>query len=456
MKSFNLIMLVASILFTGCEKFLDQKSDGSLSIPENEKDLRALLDNEGLVNSGFPGLNDLASDEYFIDYTVWKSRPDLDQRFYVWDGDVSTFQNSSWFSSYKVVMVSNIVLESIEKQIKHHGITQNLNVMKGEALFLRAIRHFTVSQLYCAPYDPNGDNRSPGIPIRTSSDINEVYQRSTVEDTYNSILHDLKASLDLLPVNSESITRPNKVAAHALLARIYLSMEKYPEALESAQQAYSLNNKLLDYNKIDRSVSNPFEVSKNVEIIYYAKNVSSATYITKSRSNIDTLLLGKYQEGDLRREAFFEKKSNGHSTFKGHYSGQEPILFCGLATDELYLIIAECQARVGNVALSMATLNLLLRNRYDPKDFKSVDQLSKEKLLDTILIERRKELLFRGLRWSDLRRLNRDSRYRKDLKRKLFNGTAWEEYVLPAGDLRYVSAIPDQVIELSGMEQNSR
>src|SRR5690606_17124783 len=95
MKSLYILMLAAIVLNTGCEKFLDQKSDGSLSIPENEKDIRALLDNDGLMNSAFPGLNDLFSDEYFIDYTVWKSRSELDQRFYVWDGDVSTFQNSS-------------------------------------------------------------------------------------------------------------------------------------------------------------------------------------------------------------------------------------------------------------------------------------------------------------------------------------------------------------------------
>jgi len=456
MKIFYILMLMAIILFTGCEKFLDQKSDGSLSIPENEKDIRALLDNESLVNSGYPGLNDLFSDEYFIDFTVWKSRSDLDQRFYVWDGEVSTFQNASWFSGYKAVMVANVVLESIEKQIKDHGTMNNLNVMKGEALFLRAMRHFTVSQLYCAPYDPNGDNQSKGIPIRTSSDINEVFQRNTVEDTYKAILSDLETSLAILPVHSESITRPNKVAAYALLARVYLSMEKYPEALESARQAYSLNNKLLDYNAIDRSAVNPFEVSKNIEIIYYAKNVSSATYITKSRSNMDTLLLSQYKQNDLRMEAFFEAKSNGYLAFKGFYTGLEPTLFCGLATDELYLIIAECEARQGNVARSTEILNLLLKHRYDLKEFKPIEQLNKDQLLDTVLSERRKELLFRGLRWSDLRRLNRDPRYRKDLKRRIFNGNSWEEYELPAGDLRYVSAIPDQVIEISGVEQNPR
>lgn len=456
MKSLYILMLAAIVLNTGCEKFLDHKSDGSLSIPENEKDIRALLDNDGLMNSAFPGLNDLFSDEYFIDYTVWKSRSELDQRFYVWDGDVSTFQNSSWFSSYKAVMISNVVLESIEKQIKDHGTTYNLNLMKGEALFSRAMRHFTVSQLYCAPYDPNGDNRSAGIPIRTSSDINEAFQRNSVEDTYTSILDDLKASLELLPVHSETITRPNKVAAFALLARIYLSMEKYEEALKFAKEAYSLNNKLLNYNTIDLSAVNPFEVSKNVEIIYFAKNVSSATYITKSRSNMDTLLLSQYQQGDLRREAFFEEKSNGYSAFKGFYSGLEPTLFCGLATDELYLIIAECETRRGNVARGMEILNLLLAHRYDPNIFEPIGQLDQDQLLDTVLAERRKELLFRGVRWSDLRRLNRDPRFRKDLKRRVFDGASWEEYELPAGDLRYVSAIPDQVIELSGMQQNPR
>ena len=75
-----------------------------------------------------------------------------------------------------------------------------------------------------------------------------------------------------------------------------------------------------------------------------------------------------------------------------------------------------------------------------------------DELLRIILQERRKELLFRSLRWTDLRRLNKDSRFAVTLTRKLNNDT----YTLPPNDARYVLPIPQQEIEESGIQQNPR
>jgi len=69
-----------------------------------------------------------------------------------------------------------------------------------------------------------------------------------------------------------------------------------------------------------------------------------------------------------------------------------------------------------------------------------------------ILVERRKELVLRNVRWFDLRRLNKDPRLAKTLLRKL-NG---QVYQLPPNDPRYTQYIPQSVIDLSGIEQNIR
>jgi len=71
--------------------------------------------------------------------------------------------------------------------------------------------------------------------------------------------------------------------------------------------------------------------------------------------------------------------------------------------------------------------------------------------LGTILNERRKELLFRGLRWSDVKRLNRDGAG-IILSREINN----QEFVLPPNDKRYAIALPEDVLEMTGMEQNPR
>jgi len=71
--------------------------------------------------------------------------------------------------------------------------------------------------------------------------------------------------------------------------------------------------------------------------------------------------------------------------------------------------------------------------------------------LDTILVERRKELAFRGLRWSDLRRLNKEG-WGIMLNRNL-NGVP---YTLPPNSELYTLPIPPDVIQLSGIMQNPR
>jgi hypothetical protein len=72
--------------------------------------------------------------------------------------------------------------------------------------------------------------------------------------------------------------------------------------------------------------------------------------------------------------------------------------------------------------------------------------------LNLILEERRKELVFRGLRWTDLRRLNKQG-YNITLKRVLDGKT----HILSPGDDRWVFPIPPDVIDANpGMRQNPR
>ena len=73
-------------------------------------------------------------------------------------------------------------------------------------------------------------------------------------------------------------------------------------------------------------------------------------------------------------------------------------------------------------------------------------------VLRSVLQERRRELAFRGLRWSDLRRLNRDPRFAKTLTREL-NG---QTYRLEPKSNRYAYPIPINEVLNNNMEQNPR
>jgi hypothetical protein len=64
--------------------------------------------------------------------------------------------------------------------------------------------------------------------------------------------------------------------------------------------------------------------------------------------------------------------------------------------------------------------------------------LTKDEALKKVLIERRKELVWRaGLRWDDIRRLNKEGA-NISLRRKLGN----ETYVLKAGSPQFAFPIP--------------
>src|SRR5690606_17026738 len=117
------------------------------------------------------------------------------------------------------------------------------------------------------------------------------------------------------------------------------------------------------------------------------------------------------------------------------------VLFSGLTTAELYLVLSECEVRLGNVIESLSYINPLLEKRFDGS-FTSIDTPDAESLLVIILEERRKELVFRGLRWMDLKRLNLDFRFQKAITRELFGNTyvllpQSEKYVVPAPRLVY-------------------
>ena len=70
--------------------------------------------------------------------------------------------------------------------------------------------------------------------------------------------------------------------------------------------------------------------------------------------------------------------------------------------------------------------------------------------LRIILEERRKELLYRTLRWSDLRRLNKEANFADTIYRKI-NG---QKYQLLPGSQRYTFQIDRQAINISGIQQN--
>lgn len=452
-----ILYVLAFPLFTfgvSCKKYLDTKPDQSLTTPDDLKDLRAILDTYQIMNRAVGATNSL-SDEYYLDYSSWLSLQEGDRSIYIYDSKIN-FQsstNNDWVYQYATVLYANTVLENLEKISPKENSLQWKD-LKGEALFFRAYSFYELAQLYSLQYDSTTANTDLGIVLQLTSDFNKPSRRAALGETFNQILGDLKKAETLLydhvlPVSPAQKTRPGRPAVYALLARIYLQMGDYGDALKYADRCLDLYDTLVDYNLIQNTL-NPFPIFFP-EVIYYT-NTADPINILDWLISIDSTLYSSYSKDDLRKELFYEIQPDNRITFKGSYNGGKYQLFNGIATDEVYLIRAECYARLGEAEKGTKDLNHLLEKRWRVGTFSPYQMKDPDDVLKVVLRERRKELVNRGLRWSDIKRLNKDPRFAITLRRVLDG----KEYTLPPNDLRYAFWIPDGITKFGNVQQNPR
>lgn len=451
MKS-NIAITIAfmfAMTFVSCKKFLDAKSDKALVIPQTLNDFQGLLDDQTVMNMVSPSRGETASDDYFLLKSTFDTRPDFQQNAYTWTPDDYYFQND-WSLNYVPVYNTNVCLEGLKKIPVTTSNKQQWNQVEGAAYFFRAYSFLNLLWVYAKAYDSSTYNSDPGIVLRLNSDFNILSVRSSVKESYEQVISDAMNAALYLPDNIQSVMRPSRAAAYGLLARAYLSMRVYDSAGKYADKALHLKGDLLDYNNTDLvniSINVPFNPYNN-EIVFYTQTNSSMKMYSTSYALIDTVLYSMYENDDIRKWACF--KANGsYFQYKGSYAASTNQFFSGIATDELYLIRAECNTRDGQLDEALSDLNVLLKNRYEENSFIPVTTTSSNELLTIILNERRKELLMRGLRWIDIKRLNKES---AGIIPKRVIGD--KSFTLQPNENRYALPLPADIINLSGILQN--
>ncbi len=448
-----IILATVIVLFSSCKKFLEEKSNKKFVIPTTLRDVQGLLDNYEKLNQ----LSDcfaleVSADNYYVTTTDYNAMIEEYRRTYLWEKDfLFPAWPNNWSTCYDQVYIANVALEALGKIEQTSINTAEWNHLKGQALFFRAKAMQQLAFGWCLAYDEASANTDLGLPLRLNSDFNEVSVRASVMETYQQLLSDLTAAATVLPNRALSLTRPSKAAAFGLLARTYLSMRKYEAAGKYADSCLQLYNTLLDYNTLNPTATFPMPnfQTGNTEIVFESRALVP-TPINISVSKTDSILYNSYAVNDTRKTLFFRNNNNGTYGFKGSYQGSGA-LFTGLATDEMYLTRAECLARAGNITAAMSDLNTLLVKRWRTGTFIPFTAVNREDAIQKVLTERRKQLLYRNWRWMDIKRLNKEGA--NIVLKRIINGT---EYVLSPNDVRYALPIPEQVIELSGMQQNLR
>ncbi len=444
------LLLVMGV--SSCKKYLDAKPNLQTVLPSTLADCQALMDNYFAVHD--PSLStEYNADNFYNTYAAWQTQTTDVRNSYIWAPDANS-SIYNWESVYQTVLYANEALQTVDK-INRDADPSNYDFVKGQALFYRAYSFYNAAQMWAKPYSSTAST-DLGIPLRLTPDISTPTTRSTVQQTYNQIIQDLTAAVALLPATQPTSvigkSRPSKASAYAALARTYLSMGDYVNAGINADNSLQNYSTLIDYNQVDPATGYPFP-EFNDEVLF-DDQVGQVSMLS-SRARVDTNLYASYAANDLRKTCFFRQNTGanaGSYQFIGGYEGQSSFAqFGGLATDEMYLTRAECYARAGNTASALADMNTLLSKRYVTGTY-TATATSADDALAQILVERRKELVFRGLRWTDLRRLNMDPRFAITLKRVL-NGTT---YTLPPNDLRYTLLIPLGVEQIVPLPQNPR
>lgn len=312
-----------------------------------------------------------------------------------------------WNSTYNQIYAANSILEGVEsnKNISEEQIKK----LQGEALFIRALLHSYLTGVF---------GQVPYIKI-TDYKENSIASKLSAEQVYDNAVQDLEKAIPLLTTayNSNERIRPNRFAAKALLARVYLYKKLYAQA---ANEASAVINEISLYN-LETNVNNVF-LATSKETIWQLKSsaagrntLEAAVFIFKSGPPplvaLNNNLVNSFSGQDLRKSGWINSVSNGTSMWyhANKYKEQNPTaksleysIVIRLA--EQYLIRAEARARQGDLIGAKEDLNKI-RNR---AGLAGTNAQTQEEILNAVLQERRLELFTEhGQRFFDLKRFNK-------------------------------------------------
>lgn len=457
-----LATIFTCLIITSCKKnWFDVKSDKSLTVPVTVRDCRQILDNYQLFNAGTPGLGEVGSDNHYLSDAKWlelasgSNSPEISNQMnaYTWSNRFRYEHVNDWNIPYKIVFHCNLILETLNKLTPSITDAKIYSEVKGEALFYKSKSLYDLSQIFAQPYVKNVDSKF-GLQIPINSDITTLQQRSSVHETYEFILKGLKESITFLPLKPDITTRPSKISGWGMLSRIYLVIGDFEQSRIYSDSTIKYATGLLNYHELV-STGQSFAFL-NHEVLHQSTMLAYAFTYAPQVCLISNDFYKYYDDHDLRKTLFFETLDDGTIQFIGQYNKEvESTLFTGIALDEIYLNRAESNAQLGDLESAINDIEVLLKSRYDEKEtgesyYQVPTFASQTELINYIYRERQKELILRGIRWTDLRRTSIDIQHKQTIVRSI-NGA---NYKLAPNSFQFTLPIPINEINYSKVDQN--
>lgn len=310
---------------------------------------------------------------------------------------------SMWNNSYRQIYEANAIIEGVSNSTTLP--IAGKNQVLGEALFVRGLLHFYLTNLY-------GD-----VPYVTGTDyiVNSQVSKISSASVLSKIKVDLELAITLLPeayATAERV-RPNRYAAYAMLSRVCLYMGNYAEASNAASAV--LNSSLYTW---ETDLDKIF-LKNSTTTIWQFSPAASGNNTTEGGLFIFTAgpptnvalrnsLVNAFELNDQRKVKWTKAVTNGSNIwfhafkYKQQLSGTTSTEYSViLRLAEQVLIRAEARARLGELTNAKTDLDLIRVTAGLPAS----TAVTQTDLINEILNQRRFELFTEfGNRFFDLKR----------------------------------------------------
>lgn len=331
--------------------------------------------------------------------------------------DIDRFQEKSnngimkniWNAWYNGIYRCNDVLGHMAGKTLVNG-----DKYRGEALFLRSWWYFSLYRVF------------GGVPVTTTvvspADAKNI-ARCSDEDMYNRLTEDLTEAIALLPEKrSKEVARVTKIAAQALLAKVYLTFGKYPEAqkvLEDAMtdtgyglmattaQVFDISNKMnkeiifaLYYNKTNDH-GHGYWYSTNTNVLADVRNPTPEFKAIYSAEDNRLNLINTYTKITNSLYAMTKWMDTYDAQFTQQVGNDFPLIRYA----DVVLMYAEALGQQGNISGALTYLNKT-RKRAGLAELTEAEVADKKAFIQELADERGREFALEGQRWFDLVRLD--------------------------------------------------
>ncbi len=396
--------------------------------------------------AGYPSLINIGSGGF------WTNQgPAQDLNTLTYGGsNVWLSNNSPWDAFYSAINSANIIIELAAK-----GTADETSKTKaiGEAHFIRGMLYFNLVRMF------------GGVPLRTLpvSAADTDLPRSSREDVYSLIIEDLEKAKNMMPEVGANIKgRPHRLAASALLGKVYLTLAGDDASSANWQKAKDELQLVIQSNayKLESSYAAVFDINNenNAEsIIEFQYSISGGpnsqmtNYYSPARSNFtpaaqngpfgrnrvnkdifdkhvatypddprinETFIHTSFGRGNTTVKVYPDNLNNEGFPYIKKYidpaflSNTTNRNFIYLRYADVLLMMAECENEINGPENAYAYVNQVLKRARDikgdgsematvPADWSG---LTKAQFRDRIMLERRFELLGECHLYYDVRR----------------------------------------------------